>query len=169
MPIMAADEEDMNMDFFTDDSSDDDSSDDDFSDDDLEASVMEELLVILLALKATEKLFRWNEERLDWDAYVRKLNHRKEFQKTFRLEETSFNLLSTLLRPSITDDMMRARASGAEPIYPEATGNGYWITWLATKGQRDKGVTMSGNGDARVADIRLFAAGRILGWSREYK
>ena len=70
-----ADEED--MDFFDDDSSDEDS----------EASVAEELLIILLALKATEKIFRWNEERLNWDAYVSKLNHRKEFQKTFRMEE----------------------------------------------------------------------------------
>ena len=86
---------------------------------------------ILLALKATEKLFRWNEERLNWDAYVRKLNHNhKEFQKTFRMEESSFNLLCTLLRPSITVDVTRARASGAEPIYPElvmAVG----LRWLA--------------------------------------
>jgi hypothetical protein len=48
-----SDEED--MDFFNDDSSDEDS----------EASITEELLI--LALKATEKLFRWNEERLNWD------------------------------------------------------------------------------------------------------
>jgi hypothetical protein len=108
------DEEDMDMDFF-----DDDSSDDDSSDNDSEASVTEELLVILLALKATENFFRWNEERLDWDAYVCKLNHRKEFQKTFRMEESTFNLLCTLFRPSITVDVMKARASGAEPIYPK--------------------------------------------------
>jgi hypothetical protein len=76
------DEED--MDFFDDDSSDDDS----------EASVTKELLVILLALKVTEKLFRWNEERLDWDAYVCKLNHRKEFQKTVRMEESTYSVLS---------------------------------------------------------------------------
>ena len=119
------DEEDMDMDFF-----DDDSSDGDSSDDDSEASVTEELLVILLALKATEKLFRWNEERLDWDAYVRKLNHRKEFQKTFRMEESSFNLLCTLLRPSITVDVTRARASGAEPIYPELV-MAIGLRWLA--------------------------------------
>jgi hypothetical protein len=117
------DEEVMDMDFF-------DSSDDDSSDNDSETSVTEELLVILLALKATEKLFRWNEERLDWDAYVRKLNHRKEFQKTFRMEESSFNLLCTLLRPSITVDVTRARASGAEPICPELV-MAIGLRWLA--------------------------------------
>jgi hypothetical protein len=47
------DEEDMDMDFFADDSSDDVSSDSDSVE-----SVTEELLVILLAFKATEKLFR---------------------------------------------------------------------------------------------------------------
>jgi hypothetical protein len=114
------DEEDMDMDFFPDASSDDDS----------EASVMEELLVILLALKATEKLFRRNEERLNWDAYVRKLNHRKEFQKTFRMKESSFNLLCTLLCPNITVDGMRARPSGAEPIYPELV-MAIGLRWLA--------------------------------------
>ena len=46
------------------------------------------------------------------------------------MEESSFNLLCTLLRPSITVDVTRARASGAEPIYPElvmAVG----LRWLA--------------------------------------
>jgi hypothetical protein len=102
-----SDEED--MDFFDDNSSDEDS----------EASVTVELLILLLALKATEKLFRWNEERLNWDEYVSKLHHRNEFQTTFRMEESPFNTLCNLLRPShITVNEIRARASGAEPVYP---------------------------------------------------
>ena len=62
-----ADEEDMDL------------FDDDSSNNDLEESVTEELLILLIALKATEKIFRWNEERLNLDAYVRKLSHCKEF------------------------------------------------------------------------------------------
>jgi hypothetical protein len=88
------------------------------------------MTIPVMTIPVTEKLFRWNEERLDWNAYVGKLNHRKEFQKTFRMEESTFKLLCTLLRPSITVDATRARGSGAEPIYPElvmAVG----LRWLA--------------------------------------
>lgn len=62
-----------------------------------------------------------NSKRVNWNQHVELLVHRKEFENTYQMELTTFNLLVETLHDNITFDVAKARNSAPhmDPIYPE--------------------------------------------------
>lgn len=112
-------------DVFSDDSSDSSSDDDDF----ITAIAIAQILMIFDQEKG-QRIFKYHRRRLNWQEEVAHKLHTQEFDKTYRMSHGTFVELVNILREDITVDEVKARASGAEPIYPElvvAVG----LRWLA--------------------------------------
>ena len=109
----------------------------------------------------SQPLFKWQEERCNWDNYVKRLEHKKEFDRDHRMSLHSFNKLVRILEPSITVDYVKSMNSTPDasgPIFPElvvATG----IRWLAGGVYSDitKWSGMSSSSFYRIRDMFLDA------------
>jgi hypothetical protein len=78
-----------------------------------------------------QRKIKWKHSRLNWNEHVEKLLHEEEFDATYRMSHEAFTTLLDFLRPMITPNLIKARDSCDEPIYPEivmAVGWGYLPT-----------------------------------------
>ena len=118
------------FDYINDDSDYDLSISDDDDDNDVVYGVID-MMAAFVQLKADTRKFKWQEDRLVWDDYVAKLEHKNEFHGHFRMSKKAFTKLCELLRVYIAVDEVKARNSvDTEPIYPELVV-AVSIRWLA--------------------------------------
>jgi hypothetical protein len=77
--------------------------------------------------KQQSRVFKWQYTRLNWEEHLAELNHTGRFYSFYHMKEASFDNLVDILRPFITINEARSRASttternpnGNTPIYPE--------------------------------------------------
>ena len=84
-----------------------------------EASLGE--LKAIFELNKKDRRIKSRKTRVDWEVHVMDLQHSREFESTYHMTLTSFNMLVDILRNDITVDEAKSRASssGNDPIYPE--------------------------------------------------
>ena len=80
----------------------------------------EEFVSALFAqLASEERLFKWEEQRLDWNRHKERLLHQNKFHKQYRMEAEAFDVLVDILRPAVQVNEIRSMAStpGSTPKF----------------------------------------------------
>ncbi len=127
---------------------------------------------VLFNIAREERVFKWGEERLNWEENVERLQHKNQFADKYRMNLETFNKLLEILRPKITVDYIKSMNStpnASEPIYPELVMH-VGIRWLAGgvyHDIEDSGVSRDSVYRCRDMFIKalLTRPGRLLGSS----
>ena len=88
------------------------------TDDDMEEFVA----ALLVQLAIDERVFKWNDQRLDWHHHKERLLHQRKFHKQYRMTAEAFDVLVEIVRPAVEVNVLKSMASTPQSnasIFPE--------------------------------------------------